>query len=118
MFILVVMFCVRIWLEFTLLVAGLLFDFLSVWFRVVSLDLGCLLFCWDVLVLSLVFVDCNVWGLFFGCVGGWLVVFVLVCMVDFDGIVSLWYCVITRLLCLDVCRCWVWICLSDVLLCC
>lgn len=44
--------------------------------------------------------------------------FVLVCMVDFDGIVSLWYCVITRLLCLDVCRCWFWICLSDVLVCC
>lgn len=39
--------------------------------------------------------------------------FVLVCMVDFDVIVSLWYCVITRLLCLDVCRCWFWICLSD-----
>lgn len=59
-------FVLGFWLEFALLVAGLLFDFLSVCFRVVSLGLDGLLFCWNVLVLSLVFVDCNVWGLFLG----------------------------------------------------
>lgn len=63
------------WLGFVLLVAGLLFGFLSVWFRVVSLGLDCLLFCWNVLVLGLVFVDCNVW-VCFGCgVVGWLCLF-------------------------------------------